>query len=232
MLSLPKSTEFNKRIPKQKFYENLAITPELKRAFMDQISVIHWRNKLATTTLNVGHGEHVIELEIFEIKLNQQSLDMKILQLIDKEIPYHILYLLEYKGEYQAWIGYKETTDVNGGVYRINNYYCTEWLPLDQLPVRLDGLNMDSIYDGFIRQVAGVRLDCAGENGIGVKVSIKDAIDRDNVCQKLIKQITVLESKMKNEKQFNIQMKLNTEIKKLKMELEEQNSGKDAYGIK
>lgn len=32
MLGLPKGTEFNKRIPKQKFYENLDISPTLKKA--------------------------------------------------------------------------------------------------------------------------------------------------------------------------------------------------------
>ena len=31
MLGLPKTTEFNKRIPKQKFYENLEISPALKK---------------------------------------------------------------------------------------------------------------------------------------------------------------------------------------------------------
>ena len=33
MLGLPKTTEFNKRIPKQKFYDNLAVTPALKKVF-------------------------------------------------------------------------------------------------------------------------------------------------------------------------------------------------------
>ena len=32
MLGLPKSTEFNKRIPKQKFYENIAVTPAMKKS--------------------------------------------------------------------------------------------------------------------------------------------------------------------------------------------------------
>lgn len=43
MLGLPKSTEFNKRIPKKKFYEQLEVTPEIKRVFVDQIklSLIH-----------------------------------------------------------------------------------------------------------------------------------------------------------------------------------------------
>ena len=223
MLSLPKSTEFNRRIPKQKFYENLSVTPELKRAFVEQISVIYWRNKLAATTLNVGQGENVTELEIFEIKLNQPSLDSKVLQLIDKEIPYHILYLLEHNGEYQAWIGYKEPSLAKADTFKVNSYYHTEWLPLDKLPIRLDGLHMDAIYDNFIRQIAGARLGFDKDNEVGVKPSIKDAIDQDNLRQKINKQIAALETKIKNEKQFNKQVNLNAEMKVLKKKLEELN---------
>ena len=40
MLGLPKSTEFNRRIPKQKFYENLTVSPAVKRIFVEQIRVI------------------------------------------------------------------------------------------------------------------------------------------------------------------------------------------------
>lgn len=59
MLGLPKSTEFNRRIPKQKFYENLSVTPALKRIFIDQIKVIYWRNKIAATTMNLAAGDTV-----------------------------------------------------------------------------------------------------------------------------------------------------------------------------
>ena len=48
MFGFPASTEFGKRIPKQKFYENIDITPALKRVFVEQIRLIYWRNKLAT----------------------------------------------------------------------------------------------------------------------------------------------------------------------------------------
>jgi len=220
MLSLPKSTEFKRRIPKQKFYENLSITPELKRAFVEQVSVIYWRNKLAPTTLNVGQGENVTELEIFEIKLNQPSLELKILQLMDKEMPYHILYLLEHNDEYQAWIGYKEMNLAKAGTFKVNSYYHTKWLALDKIPLQIDGLHMDAIYDSFIRQIAGERLRFDNDNEVESKSTIKDAIERDNMRQKLIKQVAALENKMKNEKQFNMQVKLNAELKQLKKELE------------
>jgi hypothetical protein len=221
MLSLPKSTEFNRRIPKQKFYENLSVTPELKRVFVDQISVIYWRNKLAATTLNVSQGVRVTEVEIFEIKLNQPSIDTKVLQLIDKEIPYHILYLLEYHGEYQAWIGYKEPSATKTDIFKVNSYYNTDWTTLDKLPLRMDGLHMDEIYDNFIRQIAGGRLVAKNGENAGAKSDIKEAIDLDYKRQKLNKQIASLEIKIKSEKQFNKQVKLNTQLKTLKRELED-----------
>jgi hypothetical protein len=104
MLGLPKSTEFNKRIPKQKFYENMEISPALKKVFVEQVKTIYWRNKIATTTVNLAPGTDVTEIEIFEVKLNSQVLDESMLRQMDKEIPYYILFLLEYQGRYQAWM--------------------------------------------------------------------------------------------------------------------------------
>ena len=72
MLGFPKTTEFNKRIPKQKFYENIQVTPALKRSFVEQIKVIYWKNKIAATTVNLAEGKDVTELEVFEIQLNGQ----------------------------------------------------------------------------------------------------------------------------------------------------------------
>ena len=79
MLGLPESTEFNRRIPKQKFYENLSVTPVLKHIFIDQIKVIYWRNKVAATTMNLAAGETVTEIEDFEMRLSPSHLDVPVL---------------------------------------------------------------------------------------------------------------------------------------------------------
>lgn len=92
MIGLPKTTEFNKRIPKQKFYENLEISPTLKKIFVEQVKVIYWRNKIAASTTNLAAGNDVTELEVFEVRLTSPVLDDSLLRQIDKEIPYHILF--------------------------------------------------------------------------------------------------------------------------------------------
>lgn len=111
MLGFPPSTEFNKRIPKQKFYENAAVPAAVKRLFADQLRFIYWRNKLAVSTLNLTAGEQVTEIEIFELCLTGPKLDEAVLRQIDSEIPYHILFVLSYENKVQAWIGCKDTSE-------------------------------------------------------------------------------------------------------------------------
>lgn len=214
MLGLPKTTEFNKRIPKQKFYENLNVTPTLKRCFVDQIKVIYWRNKIAASTMNLAAGDTVSEIEVFEMKLNENSLDESVLRQIDKEIPYHILFLLEREGKYQAWTAYKEVATTGSTVFKVNQYYHTDWMEEDELPLKIDGLNIDAVYENFVRQIAGDILQARGAE------TLKESVERDENIRNLKKQIEMLQGKIRKEKQLNVQIKLNAELKKLKNELE------------
>lgn len=217
MIGLPKSTEFNRRIPKQKFYENISVSPMLKRVFIEQIKVIYWRNKVTATTMNLAIGETVTELEVFEVKLNGQQLDESVLRQIDKEIPYHILFLLEYDGKYQAWTAYKEAAAFGSNAFKVGTYYHTDWLPETELPLKVEGLSVDRVYENFVRQISGDAL----RSGEGKTESLKESVERDNRRQELEKQIAALQTKVRKEKQLNKQVQLNAELKKLKKELEE-----------
>ena len=210
MLGFPVSTEFGKRIPKQKFYENLDVSPALHRMFVDQIKLVYWRNKLAATTLNLEPGKLVTEIEVFEIKLTSPDLDEDILRLIDREIPYHILFLLEYDGKYQAAMGYKEAASSGKAAFKVERYYRTEWLTEEELSLHLEGLTIDAVYENFIRQIAGDRL-VGNEN-----TTLKESVEQQKQREQIEKQIVALETKMKKEKQLNRKMELKAEIKKLR----------------
>ena len=205
-MGLPVSTEFNKRIPKQKFYENIAVTPAMKRAFVEQIKIIYWRNKIATTTLNLAAGGQGTEIEVVEVRLSAPELDESVLRQIDREIPYHILFLLEYEGKYRAVIGYKEAA-AGKTAFKIDRYYSTDWLDEDDLPVHLEGLTLDAVYENFVRQIAGEAL--AEENG----TTLKESVEQQKQREQIEKQIATLEAKIRKEKQpkkkFEFVQKLN-----------------------
>ena len=213
MLGLPRSTEFNKRIPKQKFYENLSVTPAIRKAFTEQIKAIYWRNKLAATTLNLAPGEQVTEIEVFEVRLNSPDLDEGVLRLIDREIPYHILFLLEQDGKYQAVIGYKEAAGSGKTAFKVDRYYHTEWMDEAELPLHLEGLTLDAVYENFIRQIAGNNLR-AGE-----EVSLKERIEQQKQREQLEKQLAALEARIRKEKQPKKKFELVSELKKIQESL-------------
>lgn len=211
MLGLPTTTEYNKRIPKQKFYENLSVTPALKRVFVEQIQNVIWANKIAPATISVSEGKEVTEIEVFRICLNAGTLDESALRQMDKQIPYHILFVLEYNDKYQVWIGYKE---VSGGdnAFKVNKYYHTEWLTEQDLQIKIDGLDMDSIYANLVRQIGGIE---KGNETLSEQLADKEYRER------LEKEIEKLEKLARAEKQPKKKFDLVQQIKELKMKLEE-----------
>lgn len=216
MLGFPISTDFNKRIPKQKFYENLDVTPAMRRVFVEQIKTVYWKNKLAATTLNIAARETVTEIEVLEVRLTQPQLDESVLRQMDREIPYHILFLLTCDGNAQAWIGYKEAAVTGNKAFKVNRYYHTPWVAQEDLHFTVDGLDMDAVYGSLVRQIAVMQ----GEVW-NVESGVAENVARAEKRKKLETQIATLESRMRKEKQLNRRMEMNGELKKLRKELEE-----------
>jgi len=215
-IELPKSTEFNKKIPKQKFYENLEISPALKKIFIEQVDKILWSYKIASSSTNLADGNLVKEIEVFEVFLKSPNLDDELLRHIDRAVPYHIVFILEYQGRYKACISYKEAATSGNRAFKVNSYYYTDWLDKQDLPLKLEGLTLDAAYENFVRQIAGETLQKMVSDE-----SLKDSVARSEQKELLQRQILALESKIRKEKQLNKQMQINSELKKLKRNLEE-----------
>lgn len=156
----------------------------MKHTFVEQIKVIYWHNKIATTTMNLAIGKEVTELEVFTIKLHGEDLDESVLHQIDKEIPYHILFLLQYGDKYQAWICYKETAASGNMALKVNRYYHTPWVMKEELPLKIEGLSTDAVYENLVRQIAGEAI------GTGkAEESLKETVSREEKIQAVKRQI-------------------------------------------
>jgi hypothetical protein len=101
----------------------------------------------------------------------------------------------------------------------VNSYYHTEWLQSEEFEVKLEGLDLDAVYENFIRQIAGEQLEEKVENA-GLVLSLAESIERMKKKEQLERQILVAKKKVIAEKQFNRQVILNTELKNLQIELE------------
>ena len=200
MLGLPKATEVNRRVAKDKIYSNANLTPQVRDIIKERIEAIFWRNKLAVSTIGIAVGEKIEEIQVFEIQLRQREIDKRVLPVIAKAIPYKVLFVLVYGEEAQAWI------EVEG------TFYHTDWLHVEGLQLKFEGLNLDAVYENLVRQVSGGRLAKEGD--------ILQAVENDKRRLKLERDIVTLERKLRREKQFNRQVEMNNEVRRLKKELE------------
>ena len=214
MRGFPPSTLLDRAIPKQKFYQNLKVSSALERLFVDEIKSIRWMHKLAPDTFNIREGTHVKEIEVLEITLKGRIISQEIVVAIDREIPYHLVFVMRYQDKGQIWISYKQDSKKKAGKFKVERYYTTDWMPYDALTLNLDGLTMDTLYESFLRQIAGDRLQQeAGED-------IQEAVEKDIQQEKLERHIQKLESKIRKEKQFNRQVALMAKLREAQAQLE------------
>ncbi len=215
MLNFPKSTVFGRRIPKQKFYEHLDVSPEIRRLFVEQVRLITWENKLSPDTLNIAAGDAVQEVEVFHIRLFGEELDHRVLSLMDKQIPYHILFLLErIDGKFQCVVNYKEASQGGANAFQLKKSYETQWMLPEDLPIEYAGLDMDAVYESVVRSIAGDALMAPeGE-------SLQEAVAKTQEKENLEKEIQKLKARMKKEKRLAKQMEIRREIQRLEHEVE------------
>lgn len=196
---LPKSTIVNRFIPKNAFDDY--INSSQKKKFTDTIDKITWLNKLSRDTINLD-GIEVKEIQIFEIKLKTKERIQSLLNIIDKAIPYHIIFVVTYGEETYLSTSKKHNHINNENTAVIDWNFISEWQSNTQKKTTLNlKESIDFIFTNFCSQLSGFQ-----------SKNIKEIIEKDNSKIKLIKQIEELKLKIKKEKQFNIKVKLNFEL--------------------
>lgn len=210
MLKFPEKTYCNRKLPKKVFYEHLPMTPKLERAFVDGIAGIRLRNVLSPDTMNIAKSEGFAEIGVIEIALKTYPLDEYVLEVVDRVLPFYALYLIEYKGKYQAYIGYKEKTAA-----KVSRYFHSERVDFDALPLSVEGKSVEEIYSNFVVQVSG------GALAPETLEDLKQAVENNMEMQKLEEQIAALAKKIRTEKQFNRQIELSNQKRELERLLKE-----------
>lgn len=196
MFNLNKSCEVNKFIPKKIFYEKIKISSSIKEEFTGKLNKIYWRYKLSEDTINISKTDNVEEIEIFELELKEKCNAKNLINIITKNIPYPILFYIKYENEFQYAIKYNE------------DIFFSDWNNL--VTFCFSSLNLEILYDNLVKAIANI-----GDN----TKNLESEIQRQNQIHKLEEEIKKLESKIRNEKQFNIKVQYNEEIMKIKKKL-------------
>lgn len=211
ILNFPASTLVDKLAPKTAFYKHLEINARLKTRFVEDVERIEWLYKQAPSTMNVDDGKVVHEIVVFRVLLKAEDTPDDVFLTIDRQMPRHVVFLLQYADRGRLLLNYKEWADVDKTRFNILKTFRTEWMPLAEVKLELTGSSLDNIYEAFAGQISGFGTTNAADTK--QILALQEEITRKRRAAE------ALQKRVRNEKQFAKQMELNCEARALKREI-------------
>lgn len=218
ILNYPQSCIVDRVVPKTMFYKFMDVNPRMKAHFVNDVVSITWLYKLSAQSLNVTDSAEMKEIEVFVAQLKGPDCPPDLFSFIDQNMPHHIVFILTYEENAMLLINYKEWSPLpaspsRGGVhaFKIIKTFTSPWIPIKEIQLPVQGLSLNRIYDNFVASVSGI-----GEHKAGAMSEIVELKQR---IAKMEAELNTLQAKVRKEKQFNIQMEMNKQVKTKRKEL-------------
>lgn len=212
MIKIPESTLVGKPVPKTVFYKNLEVNARMKQHFVDDVASVTWVAKIAPSTLNVTDGKTVHEITVFRMVLKKEEVPSDVLMLIDKQMPRHTVFLLQYEDKQCLYVNYKEWHDAEQQQFDIVKTYQTAWVEDADIVLNIEGSTMDAVFSSFVRQIAEGLLDADTKD-------LHTAVMENKEREQLQKSINSLEQQMLKEKQPRKRFEIHQRLVKMKAKL-------------
>lgn len=195
MLNLPEITELHKPLPKTQIYKKFQFSNAQQTKFDADISRIDIVNEVSLRTIpSIQQGKKVNSIYVLSVTLKIKDYDSKNIEKISKIIPQNLVFALQYEEEIQLAVFYEKI-------------FTTSRIHETKAKLELKGLNFDEVWENIIKQIEGGEWDS--------NISLSENIKLKEKKEKLKKEIDTLKKKMKNEKQFNRQIEIKAEIRRL-----------------
>lgn len=180
MLGLPKATEMNKQLPKKAIYAKFQMSTAAKNKIDADISRLTIVNEAVPSTVNIPAGEEVKGFFVLLVSLKKKDFDEESIKALSKLIPQNILFVLEYDGAGKLAVYHTKLMQ-------------TEWKPLAEQRIDLQGLDFDKVWENIIVAVGGVQIETGH--------TLDEQIEADEKRQKIQREIARLEKQARLERQ-------------------------------
>ena len=213
LLNYHKDVIVDRVVPKTMFYKFMEVNPRMKVRFVNDVEKITWLYKLSASTLNVTSSDNLVEIDVFVATLKQQDCPSDLFTFIDTNMPHHIVFILEYDNSYMILLNYKDWADNTHTKFKITKSFASLWMDEERLSLEIQGQSLSRIYENFVAQVSGI-----GEHKAGAMAEIVDLKKRIAAMEA---ELQNLQKKMRKEPQYDIQVKMNKQVKAKRHELDE-----------
>ncbi|OQX04109.1 MAG: methyl-accepting chemotaxis protein [Thiothrix lacustris] len=214
LFQYPPQAAFMRVLPKNKIYEHSKPSAAVREQFVSQVDKIVWQYKLAPETVNLPARAGVPEIQIFAIAQKMPELSEAVLRCIDHAIPFPIIYHLTFDGRTQVKAAYKPPAAVDGGKGLVGEYLESAWqtdaaVVHAELPLALD---LGGLYEQLLRRILPLP-SRVGE-------SLPAQLERLAQIRQMQAEYRKLEARLHQERQFNRKVALNTQLRRLRSQLE------------
>ena len=179
------------------------------KADAENVTKVTLSNVLSPDRTNMESSDDVKEIYVFDLELNSNKVPEKFIEALNKSINFQTLLTLRYNDKVKYIIAVKIIDDEK---IKILKTFESDWQEeqLDDMP---SSVKLENIYKQMIAKLTlyPFRID----------EDFKQYVDRMSAIKKQKSEIEKQTKIMNAEKQPNIKMKLNDEIKQMKKELQE-----------
>jgi hypothetical protein len=209
LFNLPPTTAVNRVVPKNAF--DSYATARQKKLFTNLVLRITWTHKLSSKTINLD-GTEIKEIQLFRIELKEKEDIRPVLEIIDKAIPYPIIFIVEYEGSIYLSTSPKHPHSVKPDNCVIDWTFKTDWIMAADNKYHLNlHKNLDAIYQDFCTQLSGTPQF--------TQKSIHDLVAHSQLVDSLQKEISRLKASITKARQFKQKMELNMRLKETEANL-------------
>lgn len=234
-MNLPADCELGSIIFKKQIYEKAKLSRSDKELFTKNIEKILWNYSLKTQNINIKPFKDDIreyeEIEFISVVLKKPYKTKRIADIIMRTIPYPTVLTFEFENKIRIFTGHQRINLVDTSKNTIDEHIFTDWINLDNLDEidqkffrnlnikNVNYTNFYTFYNDIINIIIQYNTSKIAGNYTSLPIDEMKLVYDD--INSINSQIGFLKSQIKKETQFNREVELNIEIKKLKDRSEE-----------
>lgn len=214
LLKFPQKTVVDRLIPKAQFVKVSSNPTALRTLLAEEFEQIRLLYILRPDTINVDEGNEVKEIDVFFFRCKEDHYSINPFCGIDDLIPRHTIYIIQYGDTTDLLIQHKRRSEIAGKVKWTREVsHVLRNVDLSSSPIHIEGLNLDSVYFNFLSQMSGYYIQNSE--------TVSEIKEYEEQLAKLNREVQALQKRVRNEKQFNRQIELNTNLREIKKKIYE-----------
>lgn len=198
MFNLPINTEVNRALPKKAIFSKFGLKAAQRDHFDEDISRLVISNEITSRSVPALATVDLSAIFVVTVMLKRRDFDHKNIELLTKLIPQRMVMALMSDEQVQFAICHERL-------------FFAPWQPASEACLPLNGLNLDEVWQSLVTTIGGITIQEGN--------TLTEQILADEQREKLLKQITALESKMKTTKQPRRKLELHEKIRNLKTQI-------------